>query len=95
MLRILFPLACMGIAVATQPGNSVGAETTPSRIFFSERFDDADPAARGWYDGRLVVEQTDVVLRSTDFFRMKFNQFLMAPYFGPGLLPHARWCALA
>ena len=21
---------------------------------------------------------------------MKFNQFLMAPYFGPGLLPHAQ-----
>jgi len=21
---------------------------------------------------------------------MKFNQFLLAPYFGPGLLPHAQ-----
>ncbi len=29
-------------------------------------------------------------LRSTDFPKMKFNQFLMAPYFGPGLLPHAQ-----
>ncbi len=45
---------------------------------------------RGWFDGRLVVERTDVVLRSTDFPRMKFNQFLLAPYFGPGLLPHAQ-----
>ena len=35
-------------------------------------------------------EHTDVVLRSTDFPKMKFNQFLMAPYFGPGLLPHAQ-----
>jgi hypothetical protein len=34
------------------------------------------------------VERTDVVLRSTDFPDMKFNQFLLAPYFGPGLLPH-------
>ena len=25
---------------------------------------------------------------STDFPAMKFNQFLMTPYFGPGLLPH-------
>jgi hypothetical protein len=47
-----------------------------------------DGIARAWFDGRLVVERTDVVLRSTDFPRMKFNQFLMAPYFGPGLLPH-------
>ena len=39
---------------------------------------------------RFAIEQTDVVLRSTDFPKMKFNQFLMAPYFGPGLLPHAQ-----
>lgn len=47
-----------------------------------------DGVVRGWFDGKLVVEQTDVILRSTDFPQMKFNQFLMAPYFGPGLLPH-------
>ena len=35
-----------------------------------------------------MIEHTDVALRSTDFPAMKFNQFLMAPYFGPGLLPH-------
>ena len=33
---------------------------------------------------------TDVVLRYTDYRRMKFNQFLMAAYFGPGLLPHGQ-----
>jgi hypothetical protein len=49
-----------------------------------------DGIVRGWFDGKLVVEHTDVVLRSTDFPKMKFNQFLMAPYFGPGLLPHAQ-----
>lgn len=49
-----------------------------------------DGIVRGWFDGRLVIEHTDVVLRSTDFPAMKFNQFLMAPYFGPGLLPHAQ-----
>ena len=49
-----------------------------------------DGIVRGWFDGRLVIEQTNVVLRSTDFPAMKFNQFLMTPYFGPGLLPHAQ-----
>jgi hypothetical protein len=47
-----------------------------------------DGVVRGWFDGRLVVERTDVVLRSTDFPKMRFNQLLMLPYFGPGLLPH-------
>lgn len=50
----------------------------------------ADGIVRGWFDGKLVIEHTDVILRSPDFPRMKFNQFLMAPYFGPGLLPHAQ-----
>ena len=49
-----------------------------------------DGIVRGWFDGKLVIDRTDVVLRSTDFPKMKFNQFLMAPYFGPGLLPHAQ-----
>lgn len=49
-----------------------------------------DGIVRGWFDGKLVIEHTDVILRSTDFPNMKFNQFLMTPYFGPGLLPHAQ-----
>jgi hypothetical protein len=50
----------------------------------------ADGVVRGWFDGKLVVDRSDVVLRSTDFPGMKFNQFLLTPYFGPGLLPHAQ-----
>ncbi len=50
----------------------------------------ADGIVRGWFDGKLVIDQSDVVLRSTDFPKMKFNQFLLMPYFGPGLLPHAQ-----
>lgn len=50
----------------------------------------ADGVVRGWFDGKLVIDRDDVILRSTDFPNMKFNQFLMAPYFGPGLLPHAQ-----
>jgi hypothetical protein len=49
-----------------------------------------DGVVRGWFDGKLVVEKTDAILRSTDFPNMKFNQFLLTPYFGPGLLPHAQ-----
>ena len=45
---------------------------------------------RGWFDGKLVIDWSDVVLRSADFPKMQFNQFLLAPYFGPGLLPHAQ-----
>lgn len=47
----------------------------------------ADGVARAWFDGRLVIDRTDVILRSTDFPEMKFNQFLLTPYFGDGLLP--------
>jgi hypothetical protein len=47
----------------------------------------ADGVVRGWFDGELVIDRKDVVLRSTDFPEMKFNQFLLLPYFGPGLLP--------
>ncbi len=49
-----------------------------------------DGIVRGWFDGKLVIEHMDVILRSTDFPAMKFNQFLLTPYFGPGLLPHAQ-----
>jgi hypothetical protein len=48
----------------------------------------ADGIVRGWFDGELVIDHTDVILRSIDFPKMKFNQFLLTPYFGPGLLPH-------
>lgn len=49
-----------------------------------------DGIVRAWFDQKLVIDHRDVVLRSTDFPKMKINQFLMAPYFGPGLLPHAQ-----
>jgi hypothetical protein len=50
----------------------------------------ADGVIRGWFDGKLVIDHSDVVLRSCDFPKMKFNQFLLTPYFGPKLLPHAQ-----
>jgi hypothetical protein len=50
----------------------------------------ADGIVRGWFDDKLVIDRTDVVLRTTDFPKMKFNQFLLTPYFGDGLLPKAQ-----
>jgi hypothetical protein len=50
----------------------------------------ADGVVRGWFDGKLVIDHTDVILRSTDFPKMQFNQVLLTPYFGPGLLPQAQ-----
>jgi len=49
-----------------------------------------DGIVRGWFDGELVIDRSDVILRSTDFPDMKLNQFLMAPYFGPGLLNNSQ-----
>jgi hypothetical protein len=49
-----------------------------------------DGIIRGWFDGKQVIDHSDVILRSTDFPNMKLNQFLMAPYFGPGLLNNAQ-----
>jgi hypothetical protein len=49
-----------------------------------------DGVVRGWFDGKLVVEEKDVILRSADFPKMKFSQMLLAPYFGPGLVPRAQ-----
>ena len=46
-----------------------------------------DGELRGWVDGKLVIVRTDVVFRSTDFPKMKFNQFMMLPYFHDGV-PH-------
>jgi hypothetical protein len=46
-----------------------------------------DGEMRAWVDDKLVVERKDVVLRSADFPAMKFNQFLMLPYFHHGV-PH-------
>jgi predicted GH43/DUF377 family glycosyl hydrolase len=50
----------------------------------------SDGELRGWFDGKLVIEHTDVLFRTVDFSDMQFNQFLLTPYFGPGLLPHAQ-----
>jgi hypothetical protein len=51
---------------------------------------DHNGVIRGWFDGKLVIEHSDIIFRTTDFPNMKWNQFLLMPYFGPGLLPQAQ-----
>ena len=48
----------------------------------------SDGLVQGWVDGELVIDRDDVIFRSVDYPTMKFNQFLLTPYFGEGLLPH-------
>lgn len=63
----------------------VVAEFRLNTLDFENDRPNRDGVVRGWVDGQLVVEHTDVVFRTTDFPNMKFNQFLIAPYFGPGV----------
>ena len=44
----------------------------------------ADGVIRYWYDGTLLIEHTNVVLRTGANPDMRFNQFLIAPWIGDG-----------
>ncbi len=46
-----------------------------------------DGVLQYWYDGELIMDYRDVLLRTGRHPTMKINQFLMLPYFGPGV-PH-------
>jgi hypothetical protein len=43
-----------------------------------------DGVLRYWYDGSVVLDLTNVVLRTGAHPTMQFNQFLVAPYIGDG-----------
>lgn len=44
----------------------------------------ADGIARYWFDGVLVIDHSNVVMRTAQYPNMKFNQFMIAPYIGDG-----------
>ena len=46
-----------------------------------------DGVLQMWVDGHLVIDVHDAVLRTSQHPAMRFNQFLVGPYFGPGV-PH-------
>jgi hypothetical protein len=50
----------------------------------------SDGEVRGWFDDKLVIEHTDVLFRTVDYPKMQINQFLLTPYFGPEVFPHAQ-----
>ena len=49
-----------------------------------------DGVLQYWFDDELVIDCHDVVFRTGRHPDMKINQFLMAPYYGPGV-PHEQW----
>lgn len=46
-----------------------------------------DGVLQYWFDGELIIDHHDVVFRTGQHPEMMIDQFLMAPYFGPGV-PH-------
>ncbi len=44
----------------------------------------ADGVARYWFDGQLVIDHSNVLMRTGAHASMKFNQLLVAPYIGDG-----------
>ena len=44
----------------------------------------ADGILRYWYDGSLIIERTNIIMRTAQHPNMKFNQFIIAPYIGDG-----------
>jgi hypothetical protein len=46
-----------------------------------------DGVVRCWFDDELIIDCRDAVLRTGQHPEMQIDQFLMAPYFGPGV-PH-------
>jgi hypothetical protein len=44
----------------------------------------ADGVVRYWYDGRVIMDHSDVVLRTGSQAAMRFNQLLYAPHIGDG-----------
>jgi hypothetical protein len=44
----------------------------------------ADGIIKFWVDGRLVINRTDVYLRTSQFATQRFNQLFLSPYIGGG-----------
>jgi hypothetical protein len=43
-----------------------------------------DGIAQYWLDGQLIIDRHDVLFRTGAFPKMKFRQFMFAPYIGDG-----------
>lgn len=53
---------------------------------------EANGVVRYWYDGKLVIERNDVVIRTGQDATMKFNQFVLSPFFAnPSSVTQTFW----
>jgi len=43
-----------------------------------------DGIIRYWYDEKLIIERTNIILRTAQHPSMQFNQFMIAPWIGDG-----------
>ena len=43
-----------------------------------------DGVIKYWFDGQLIIDHSDVTLRTGQYPDMKFNQFMIAPWIGDG-----------
>ncbi|MEW6755465.1 MAG: hypothetical protein AB1505_31485 [Candidatus Latescibacterota bacterium] len=53
-----------------------------------------DGVLQYWFDGERIMDYRDVVFRTGQHPDMKIDQFLMLPYFAPGVpqgVPHEQW----
>jgi hypothetical protein len=44
----------------------------------------ADGVVKYWFDNQLIIDHSDVMMRTGQYPEMKFNQFLLAPWIGDG-----------
>ena len=44
----------------------------------------SDGIVQYWYDGQLLIDHSNVIIRTGSHSTMKFNQFILAPYIGDG-----------
>lgn len=44
----------------------------------------ANGILRYWYDGRLIIDRNNVMMRTGQYPTMKFNQVVLSPYIGDG-----------
>jgi hypothetical protein len=42
----------------------------------------ADGVLQYWYDGQLIIDRNNIIMRTGQFPNMKFNQLLISPYIG-------------
>src|SRR5690606_24315539 len=59
---------------ATASSRGMGLITVGALVVAAIGTAPARAIVRAWFDGKLVVDQTNAVLRSTDFPNMKFDQ---------------------